>query len=748
MPIFNHPSLLWALPVIALPVLIHLINMLRHRRVQWGAMEFLLKAQKKNRRWILLRQLLLLLSRMAAVAVVVLIVSQAVLPSEWTELLGGSSTHHVVLLDDSFSMADRQGDTMAFDRAKQAIRDLGTRLAGEKSSQEFTLLTFSLADTKRPLLAQEGVDSDFQGRLAEVLDGLVVSHTSAGPVAAVEAIDRLPSKKEDETRIVYVISDFRAAQWQDATDLNRQLSRLADADTQIDLVSCVKEVRPNLAIESLGPAPGPRAAGVPLRMNVAVHNFGEQTRRNVSITLNEDGTRRAGVVIPEIGPGKTVTRDFQVLFESAGTHTVSGQLGDDAVVADNARFCVVQLDIETPVLVIDEDPLAHDAKRLSWALNPRGKAKTGVSPRIERPSFLRDHALDEYAAVYLLNFKRLDPSAIERVEAYANSGGGVAFFVGENTDATFINRSLYRDGEGLFPLPLLRSIDLPVDRLNKSPDLEVTDHPIFSIFRGERNSFINTVLVERYFAAADGWTATAESGAKVIARLRNGAPLAVERNHGDGRVIAVLTKASPVDTPIGRWNNWGSNNPSYVITLQETQAYLGDGRMRDDDRRVGSVITANLDRGDYSPQVTFTTPHEEGSPLATLVVDATRSKEDLAVMSATLGAENQQETSLPGVYEAQLTRSTGVAERRAWSLNVDASEGDLAVTGPQELAVRLGDLPYRYYLAETLSSSPRQQAGSNVSTWLLLLMVGLLVGEQVLAYSAGYHRSVGKGAGR
>ena len=117
MPTFVHPSLLWGLGLLALPVLIHLINMLRHRRVEWAAMEFLLVSQKKNRTWILLKQLLLLMLRMAALAAVVLMLAQPLLRNELGRLFGGTKTHHIVLLDDSFSMSDRWADTSALRRA-------------------------------------------------------------------------------------------------------------------------------------------------------------------------------------------------------------------------------------------------------------------------------------------------------------------------------------------------------------------------------------------------------------------------------------------------------------------------------------------------------------------------------------------------------------------------------------------------------------------------------------------------------
>ncbi len=46
-------------------------------------------------------------------------------PSQWGSFLGGRPTHHIVLLDDSFSMSDRRGETRRFDQAKDAIRRLG-----------------------------------------------------------------------------------------------------------------------------------------------------------------------------------------------------------------------------------------------------------------------------------------------------------------------------------------------------------------------------------------------------------------------------------------------------------------------------------------------------------------------------------------------------------------------------------------------------------------------------------------------
>ena len=57
MPTFDFlPLVWWGLPLVAVPLVIHLINLLRHRRVEWAAMEFLLASRKKYRTRVLLRQ--------------------------------------------------------------------------------------------------------------------------------------------------------------------------------------------------------------------------------------------------------------------------------------------------------------------------------------------------------------------------------------------------------------------------------------------------------------------------------------------------------------------------------------------------------------------------------------------------------------------------------------------------------------------------------------------------------------------
>lgn len=731
MPSFVHPALLWGLPVVAVPLLIHLINLLRRRRVRWAAMEFLLRSQKKNRTRIALKQLLLLLMRMAAIAILVAMLAQPLLQNRWSRLFGGGQTHHVVLLDDSFSMSDRWGDTSAMDEAKAVIGRIGLSAAGQPQSQTFTLLRFSRsARTSRltePDLLQQPVDHRFADLLAGVLDPIVAGHTAVGPDVALECLDELLGETEGEHRIIYLVSDFRARQWDEPDDLRSRLRRLDLAGAKLQLINCVDQARPNLSIASLRPGQGTPAVDVPLSMEVAVTNHGAIAAKNVPVLLEADGRAIPAVRLPEIPPGKTVQERFSVRFSTPGEHRVTARLENDGVMVDNSRFHLIEFPAELPVLLIDGGMQAIDAQYLQAALDPGGPAVTGLSPRIEKPRFLSLNPLEPFRAIYLLNVARLDESAVRALEAYLTAGGGVGMFLGPQTQPSFVNQQLYRDGQGFFPLPLTGQEVLLVDRLQRAPDVDVSNHPIFRILAGKRNSFLSMLVVDRYLGVPTPWPDEVHPTTRVIATLRNGDPFALERRFGEGRVVVFLSTASP------EWNNWARSNPSYVVAMLETQAFLSR-RPEEKSRLVGAPLELELDAAAYLPEVRFFTPEADAQGGPPMIVNAVPSSHGL--LTARLGGADTA-----GIYQVELTRQDGSRESRRWAFNVVAEEGDLTTLGASQLAARLEGVSYQYEDAASFQYLADDLAGFNLKEPLLFFLLLWLILEQLLAWSASYHAS-------
>jgi hypothetical protein len=727
----------------AVPLLIHLINVRRQQQIRWAAMQFLMESHRRNRRWILLKQFLLLAARMVVIGLLVLMLAHLVLRNEWMSLLGRGSTHHIVLLDDSYSMSDHWENTSALDEAKRAVQAIVDQAHRESDAQIITLLRFSeavqLSAGTQPKVFNERINDAFRSRLESLLASWDVSQTDAGPADALKAVPRLPLADDEQNLVVYLVSDFRARQFDSATEVRNLLADLKEEKkiAQLHLISCVREERPNLAVQSLVAESGVRASGVEMQMSVTVANYGDTPARGVTVQLEQDGDALPALALDDIPPREELTHQFRVQFAGKGAHSLTASLPADAVELDNRCYFACDLPDAQPVLIIDGSRDGLGGRQLSLALAPGGNTRTGWQPHIEASSFLVDsERLSQQAAVCLLDVPRLSDEELASLEAYIVNGGGAAIFTGSETDRGFYNERMYRNGAGSFPVPLKLPTQL-VDRSGTTePDLEVTTHPLFQVLAGRRNSFLPLVLVDYYYAIDKDWTPT--DGVNVIARLRNGEPLVVEKKFGKGRVIAQLTKLSSADTKLGRWSNW-SVNRAFPVLANELISYLASSRQIDRLHRIGDDLVVTAPEGTYEPLMQFVVPGD-GSSRGEVSVNAT-------IVDGRLTAK-LDDVMTSGIYEVLLQPAQGEAETRAYAVNVPPSEGDLGLVERSGLAQQLAGVDFQFHDAADMALDSQQLAGFHMSDALLAALVAMLLAEQFLAYRASYHATPLQGAGR
>ena len=361
MPTFDFlPLLWWGLPVAAAPLVIHLINLLRHRRVKFAALEFLLASQRKYRTRVLLKELLLLAVRTVAVAGLVLALAQP----RWTPalgtLLGGGPTLHVLLVDDSCSMGDtsaagRVGGPTAFERARGVADRVLAELATGGGPQEFAVGRFSTLASGTAAgfdLPRQAATPEAVRAARTAVEGMTVTERAVGPRPALAAAEGLVAAA-GTARVVWLASDFRARDWTAAEETVAALRRLAADGAELRLVDCAAATTANLSVEQLEPAGGAAAAGVLLPWDVTVRNDGAEPARDVQLEFREDGEPRPGLRIAEIPPRSAVTRRFETRFARPGGHLVEARLPLDPLVADNQRTAAIDVAERIDVLLID-----------------------------------------------------------------------------------------------------------------------------------------------------------------------------------------------------------------------------------------------------------------------------------------------------------------------------------------------------------------------------------------------------------
>ncbi len=121
---FLTPLLAWGMLLGTIPIIIHLLNRRRFRRVESAPMKYLKLTIQRNRRKIQIEELILLLMRIAGLVLLFFFLARPVLnPTGLERWLGsGGRSSQVVVVDDSMSMGYAAGDTSAFQRAGRRPR--------------------------------------------------------------------------------------------------------------------------------------------------------------------------------------------------------------------------------------------------------------------------------------------------------------------------------------------------------------------------------------------------------------------------------------------------------------------------------------------------------------------------------------------------------------------------------------------------------------------------------------------------
>src|SRR4051794_10672432 len=113
------------LGAMSVPIIIHILNRRRFKTVTWAAMEFLMRAMRKNRRRLEFEQWILLATRCLVVFLLGLALARPMgcEKSSFAHLAGRTGLN-VIVLDNSYSMAyqaDRPGAKTHLDQAKKIV---------------------------------------------------------------------------------------------------------------------------------------------------------------------------------------------------------------------------------------------------------------------------------------------------------------------------------------------------------------------------------------------------------------------------------------------------------------------------------------------------------------------------------------------------------------------------------------------------------------------------------------------------
>lgn len=756
---FVNPALLGLLGLISIPIIIHLLNRRRFQVVRWAPMEFLLQAQKENKKRIRLEHLLVLLLRILAIALLVMLVSRPVSTSAGMGLIGLTQPiERVIVLDDSGSMAYRSGRATSYQRAREAVKKLLKDLQSKRPRDLVTCVRASHPQAPDLRLASPG-NAEQIDRFLTILEQ---SRPSQRGMELTELLETALTRKEEgadapERRVVYVITDLRRRDWVGARgetpkqigDVIRKHQGEVDPEEQdrklrLLVVDVGGEGRRNVGVTSIAPKEKLAMAGLPLELVIKVKNYGKDEVRSIPLFL-ESGQGRAPLPpIDKLAPGQEVTVTSTYTFLESGARGLTVKLSEDDLPLDDRRHMALQVQDRLKALLVNGEEgagaLGDETALLELALAPGDDALSGVEPTVVLPQALGEEDLSGFASLVVCNLGEWREERVEAVESFVRRGGGLAIFLGDNVVAKNYEKALYRDGKGLLPCRLgkkLHAVDVD-DRVRLAP--APTNHPLTAVFQGENNPFLRRVSARiRMSCPVDP---KLDSGSEVVLHFDDDpkTPFAIVKTFGRGKVVLFNTTADR------QWSNW-PGNPTFLITAHKLVRLLASSATEGRNIRCGEPLLKAINPARYWPTAKLVAPDGKGGQETRELHAEARADDDEGDAAGKKKKSSAlwfryPETDQAGIYELTTQTQTNESRVEYFAANLDASEGDLTRADPAQILPGLEEVQALFVRPDSAGDLLAHTDGTRSELWraILLALALVLVCEQALAWRAARHR--------
>ena len=316
---FLYPEFLWALLLIAVPIIIHLFNFRRYKTVYYSNVMFLKNVKQQTKSKSQLKQILVLISRILFIIMLVFAFAQPYVPNKNTQ--NNKNKNLVsIYLDNSFSMDVQGQNGKLSDLSKNKLKSI---IDSYDVSTNYLFLTNDF-EAKHQFFYDKNKILDFVADINTSPNTKLLSKISA------KQSDILLSEKGNFNRISYIISDFQKT----TTDINN-----IKADTNIStyFVPLNPENSSKLFIDSCWFETPIRKLFQKEKLCVKVYNSSNEDFQNIPIKLYiNDSLKALGSV--NINSNKFEIIELNYTNSFIGFYNAYIEIADYPIVYDNTLF--------------------------------------------------------------------------------------------------------------------------------------------------------------------------------------------------------------------------------------------------------------------------------------------------------------------------------------------------------------------------------------------------------------------------
>lgn len=720
--------------LLSVPIIIHLLNRRRYRIQDWAAMQFLLAAMRKNRRRIQFEQWLLLAMRCAVIFLAALALARPMGcgESSLARLVGDSAAMHVIVIDNSYSMAyeaDRPDAKTHLDQAKRLARELVERL--NPGSESVVLIT--AGQPARAVIARPSYD------LADVVRAIDRIEQTAGGTdlpGALQLADQVAGENASHpAKVLHLFTDATTSAWRNGheTPIATLGKKLGD-QYRVRHYSLAVPNQANAAVTNVEPTAGLVRTRFYNAFAATAYAYGGSIESSVLWKLDDQSLPGGASVTLNLQETKVLQDSVNV--QRGGPSVITAQLSaDDRLKLDNARYRTIDVASEMKILLVEGrrgmTPLEGSAAFLELALAPPAEASNNAAGRSTasyvKPERISDielsgRVLGEYRAVMISDVAQISAPVADQLQRYVQQGGTVVWFMGEQVQRENYNSTLVP--RGLLPGPLAQRQTGNEFTFLFNPT--GNNHPLLGAFANLENSGLGTARVFTYWQVSPKPELRVERVLTFAGKGASTQPTArdIESNDpaitlhqlGDGRVVFFASSAD------AEWTSFPVK-PAYVALIHEIVVGTVAGSERWMNLEVGQRVQVPATLSLNGLPVLRETQRGAEQPLEQVM----RSDGTSVWQSAPL--------TQPGVY-----RLVAGDLSIPVSVNVPADEADIRPLANEAIKTALGDIEVETFAAELPGVDGSGEDGNDFGWSIMAIVLVLLGAECLLAMRFGHYR--------
>lgn len=559
---FLNPFFLIGLVALAVPIIIHLINLRKPQKLAFSTTAFFMELQRSTIKRLKIKKYLLLAMRALALLFLALALARPFMEPDLAGLNPRSGDIlYTIVIDNSPGMDQVDEDGPYYEQAKEFAEELIGR-AG--SDDRFMIIpTHGEMETSRSVTANEA---------RSLLDD--IEPVNKGNYTRDRL--RLAAGNISDTQLdggtIYWLGDGSQTSVDTAEDFDWEAYDLDRRQVPLYYVKVGDEYSNNVGISSIEPVNQIISKGLPFSVEVEVTNYGNDPVRNYFVELEADGQSKGQYEV-ELNPGQQRNYVFEVVPDEAGSIGGVASLDGDPHQFDNRRYFSVQVPETRTMLLVYED--SEDQQYTSF-LTPVLEASLETSAQLEFESIevqnLDAGRLANADGVILEGLTRIPEHLEDELQSFVQDGNGLILFPSETSQMDSYNQFLSRMNAGRFTG--MRGTYARFEQV-AGFDRLVEGHPILDeIFDKQEDEEIQISTPSIYHH----WIYdSAGQGGNTIFRTNLNESLLTEQSFGDGRLIISSMGVDP------GWSNFPVNPlfaPIYYRTALYATAYEDQTEMQ------------------------------------------------------------------------------------------------------------------------------------------------------------------------